>query len=296
MAPKNRKGILLAGGSGTRLHPATVAVSKQLLPVYDKPMIYYPLSTLMLTGIRDILIISTPHDLPLFRRLFGTGEQWGVRFAYQAQYEPKGIADALIIAERFIEDTPCCMVLGDNIFYGSFFHEALRGIGEEDATVFAYRVSDPHRFGVVEFDKDLKAVSIEEKPEKPRSKFAVPGLYFYDQGASELARTLSPSRRGELEITDLNRLYLNEGRLNVRVIGRGSAWFDAGTHKSLLEAGNFIAAVEQRQGMRLACPEEIAMRQNWIDINQYRQLIDDMGENSYKNYLQELLETDFAAF
>jgi glucose-1-phosphate thymidylyltransferase len=250
----------------------------------------------MLTGIRDILIISTLHDLPLFQRLFGTGEQWGVRFAYQAQSEPKGIADALLIAERFIEDTPCCMVLGDNIFYGSFFHEALRGIGEEDATVFAYRVSDPHRFGVVEFDKDLKAVSIEEKPEKPRSKFAVPGLYFYDQGASELARTLTPSRRGELEITDLNRLYLNEGRLNVRVIGRGSAWFDAGTHKSLLEAGNFIAAVEQRQGMRPACPEEIAMRQNWIDINQYRQLIDDMGENSYKNYLQELLETDFAAF
>ena len=289
-----RKGILLAGGSGTRLHPATLAMSKQLLPVFDKPMIYYPLSSLMLAGIRDIMVISTPHDLPLYERLFGSGEKWGINFFYKAQPEPKGIAQAFLIAEEFLDGDPCALILGDNIFYGSFFYQALQGIEDDEATIFAYRVKDPRRFGVVEFDREMKVVGLEEKPEDPKSKYAIPGLYYYDGGVVDMVREQKPSARGELEITDLNSRYLEEERLKVRIIGRGSAWFDAGTHTSLLDAGNFVAAVEQQQGMKLACPEEIALRKHWITIDQYKRLVEEMGESVYQDYLVELLETDFA--
>jgi len=288
-----RKGILLAGGSGTRLHPATLATSKQLLPVYDKPMVYYSLSTLMLSDIRDIMVISTPHDLPLYKKLFGSGEQWGVRFSYAQQDEPRGIADAFLVAEEFINGDPVALILGDNIFYGSFFHQALQGIEDDSTTIFAYRVKDPRRFGVVEFDRTGKAISLEEKPEEPKSKYAIPGLYFYDCNVAEKVRELEPSERGELEITDLNRQYLEEGRLDVRIIGRGSAWFDAGTHKALLDAGNFIAAVEEQQGLKLACPEEIAIRKHWITVDQFEEIAKNMGASVYQDYLFELLDTNF---
>lgn len=291
---RKRKGILLAGGSGTRLHPATLAISKQLLPVFDKPMIYYPLSSLMLAGIRDIMVISTPDDIGIYKKMFGSGEQWGIRFSYKVQPEPKGIAQALLIAEDFLDGDPCALILGDNIFYGSFFYQSLQGIEPDDATIFAYRVNDPRPFGVIEFDRNMKAVGLEEKPEKPKSKYAVPGLYYYDGGVVDMVREQKASPRGELEITDLNLGYLNEGRLNVRIIGRGSAWFDAGTHEALLAAGNFVAAVEQQQGMKLACPEEIALRKHWVTIDQYKLLIENMGISIYRNYLVELLETDFA--
>ena len=288
-----RKGIMLAGGSGTRLHPATLAVSKQLLPVYDKPMIYYPLSTLMLAGIREVMIISTPHDIGLYEKLFGNGEKWGMSLSYKVQPEPNGIAEAFLLAEDFIAGDPCALILGDNIFYGSYFHQVLQGLEDDDATIFAYRVSDPRRFGVVEFDKEFKALSLAEKPENPKSKYAIPGLYFYDGGVADMVRNQKPSPRGELEITDLNAKYLEQGRLNVRVIGRGSAWFDAGTHKSLLEVGNFVAAVEEQQGMKLACQEEIAYRSGWITKDQFATLAKEMGASVYQAYMHELLEVNF---
>lgn len=290
---KTRKGIMLAGGSGTRLHPATLAVSKQLLPVYDKPMIYYPLSTLMLAGIREVMIISTPHDIDLYKKLFGNGEKWGMSLSYKVQPEPNGIAEAFLLAEDFIAGDPCALILGDNIFYGSYFHQVLQGLEDDDATIFAYRVSDPRRFGVVEFDEEFKALSLEEKPDNPKSKYAIPGLYFYDGGVVDMVRNQKPSPRGELEITDLNAKYLEQGRLNVRVIGRGSAWFDAGTHKSLLEAGNFVAAVEEQQGMKLACPEEIAYRSGWITKEKFTTLAEEMGASVYQAYMHELLEVNF---
>lgn len=292
----HRKGIILAGGTGTRLHPATLSVSKQLLPVYDKPMIYYPLSTLMLTGLRDILIISTPHDLPLFEKLLGDGSQWGLNLAYMEQQKPNGIAEAFLLAEDWLDGSPPALILGDNIFYGSYLQKTWMEASlkhDNEATIFAYRVQDPRRFGVVEFDKYYKAVSLEEKPDNPLSKYAIPGFYFYDRSVCDRTRELKPSARGELEITDLNRLYLEDHRLNVQIIGRGSAWFDAGTHKSLLDAGNFVAAVEEQQGMKLACPEEIAYRQGWIDDAQYDTLISFMGKSVYRDYLLELKETDF---
>lgn len=291
-----RKGILLAGGTGTRLHPATLAVSKQLLPVFDKPMIYYPLSSLMLAGIKDIIIISTPYDLPLYEKLFGSGQQWGLQFTYKVQPQPNGIAEAFLIAEDFLAGDPCALILGDNIFYGSHFYESLQGIAPGQATIFAYRVKDPRRYGVVEFDQNLRVIGLEEKPEHPKSKYAVPGLYYFDGNVVDMVRRQKPSLRGELEITDLNAMYLAEKRLNLRIIGRGSAWFDAGTHHSLLEASNFIAAIESQQGMKLACPEEIAIRKKWIGIAQYRDLIKNMGASVYRDYLAELLETDFAHY
>lgn len=289
-----RKGILLAGGSGTRLHPATLAISKQLLPVYDKPMIYYPLASLMLAGIRDIMIISTPHDLPLYEKLFGSGKQWGLQFSYKVQPKPNGIAEAFLIAEEFLAGDPCTLILGDNIFYGSHFYETLQNIDPNQATIFAYRVKDPRRYGVVEFSSDMRVIGLEEKPAHPKSKYAVPGLYYYDGNVVDMVRKQKPSARGELEITDLNAMYLEYKRLNLRIIGRGSAWFDAGTHHSLLEASNFIASVEEQQGMKLACPEEIAVRKRWINIEEYSGLINGMGASIYRDYLSELLETDFS--
>jgi glucose-1-phosphate thymidylyltransferase len=287
----DRRGIILAGGAGTRLYPATLCVSKQLLPVYDKPMIYYPLSALMLAGIREILVISTPQDTPRFAQLLGDGSAWGLRLEYKVQPSPEGLAQAFILGAEFVRNHPSALVLGDNIFYGHELHGLLRSADarRDGATIFAYAVNDPERYGVVEFDAQRRAVSIAEKPAQPKSRYAVTGLYFYDTNVVELARAVRPSARGELEITDLNRLYLDQGKLSVEIMGRGFAWLDTGTHESLLDAGQFIATIERRQGLKVSCPEEVAWRQGWIDDAQLERCAAALGKSSYAEYVRSLL-------
>lgn len=289
---QTRKGIILAGGSGTRLYPLTRAVSKQLMPVYDKPMIYYPLSVLMLTGLREILIISTPHDLPSFKKLLGSGEQWGLRFSYAEQPHPEGLAQAFHIGAEFLDGAPATLILGDNLFYGTELVSKLKRANdmEDGATIFGYSVNDPSSYGVVEFNKEGTVLSLEEKPAEPKSSFAVPGLYFYDSHVTEYARVLKPSARGELEITDLNRVYLEAGKLHIQQFGRGTAWLDTGSHQSLLEAGQFVQVIESRQGLKISCVEEIAYRQGWIDADQVRQLAVDLGKTQYADYLRRIVK------
>ena len=287
-----RKGIILAGGSGTRLYPLTQSISKQLLPIYDKPMIYYPLSTLMLAGIKDILIINTPHEQELFQILLGDGSQWGLNLTYAVQPDPGGLAQAYLIGEKFVDNHPSCLVLGDNIYHGSGMAELLAKADTrtEGATVFGYRVHDPERYGVAEFDKNGKVIDLEEKPEKPRSNYAVTGLYFYDNQACDIAKNLAPSPRGELEITDLNKVYLKQDQLMVELMGRGYAWLDTGTHDSLTDASNFIATIEKRQGIKIACPEEIAFHNGWINVEQVEKLAQPIKKNGYGRYLLSLVE------
>ena len=288
---KQRKGILLAGGSGSRLYPLTLAVSKQLMPIYDKPMIYYPLSVLMLSNLREVLVISTPTDLPLFRHLLQNGSQFGMRVSYAEQSRPEGLAQALIIAEEFLNGDPSALILGDNLFYGHDLPKTLLAADgrEAGATIFGYQVSDPGRYGVVEFSATGKALSIEEKPARPRSPYAVPGIYFYDNQAPRMAGRLKPSERGELEITDLNRAYMEKGQLRVELLGRGIAWLDTGTHDSLLDASNFVQVIERRQGMKISCPEEIAYRKGWIDAEALQRQIESLGHSPYRDYLQKIL-------